>query len=537
VGGPHAALAERRISALGLIRSDELAPLIDVRLEVEDDLETVRSAALLLVAENKKLAQENLKLTRELLELKGGGPEQLMLKLGELEEKLAARNRALFGKSSEKRKRGGSKNNDGDTEPQSGHGPKEQPKLRQVELDVGFDATDEAKKTAETVCDHCQKPVAPWDGQFEESEEIDVISREFVVKKIRRQKARCECCRTIVTAPAPLKLVPGARYSIAFATMIVVSKYLDHLPLERQVKMMARDGLDVESQTLWDYVWAVAQLLKPAHARLLEYVLAKPVIGADETWWRLMGADKKKDGGEGDKWWLWSACADDAVCYRLEDSRSAAAGKKLLLDFNGTVMCDGYGVYSSLAERGGRFRLAHCWSHVRRKFLEIEPFFETEAKQVIELINELYAIEALCPTGPPGDELREKLRAERSRPIVKKIEAWALSVQSLPQSGLRKAIEYMGGLWKGLTVFLDDPRVPLHNNATERALRGPVVGRKNHFGSRSRRGTEAAAILYSLVESAKLAGVDPDAYLQAAIVAALGDGQVPLPHEIVGAQA
>jgi len=185
-----------------LIRFDELAPLIDVRLEVEDDLETVRSAALLLVAENKKLAQENLKLTREILELKGGGPEQLMLKLAELEEKLAARNRALFGKSSEKRKRGRSKGDDG-AEPQSGHGPKEQPKLRQVELDVGFDATDDGKKTAETVCDHCNKPVAPWDGQFEESEEIDVISREFVVKKIRRQKARCECCRTIVTAPAP----------------------------------------------------------------------------------------------------------------------------------------------------------------------------------------------------------------------------------------------------------------------------------------------------------------------------------------------
>ena len=119
---------------------------------------------------------------------------------------------------------------------------------------------------------------------------------------------------------------------------------------------------------------------------------------------------------------------------------------------------------------------------------------------------------------------------------MKKIEAWALSVQALPQSGLRKAIEYMGGLWKGLTVFLDDPRVPLHNNATERALRGPVVGRKNHFGSRSRRGTEAAAILYSMVESAKLAGVDPDAYLRSAIVAALGGNQVPLPHEIVGAQ-
>ena len=529
-------MAERK-KAWRWKRFDGLATLIGVQLDVEDDLETVRSAALLLQAENKKLIKKNLELTRELLALKGAEPEQLLLKLGELEEKLAARNQELFGKSSEKRGRRGDKDEESGGETQSGHGPKEQPKLRQVELDVGFDATDEGKKTGKTVCEHCQKPVAPWEGQFEESEEVDVISREFVVKKIRRQKARCECCRTIVTAPAPLKLFPGARYSIAFAAMVVVSKYLDHLPLERQVKIMARDGLDADSQTLWDYVWAVAQLLKPAHQQLLEYVLRKPVIGADETWWRLMGAEKKRDGGEGDKWWLWSACADDAVCYRLEDSRSAEAAKTLLLDYKGTVMCDGYSAYVSLAKGGGRFRLAHCWSHVRRKFLEIEPFFETEAKQVLDLIDELYKIEALCPTGPPGDELRAKLRAERSRPVVKKIEAWALSVQALPQSGLRKAIEYMGNMWKGLVVFLDDPSVPLHNNATERALRGPVIGRKNHFGSRSRRGTEAAAILYSLVESAKLAGVDPSAYLQHAIVAALRGDAIPLPHQVLAAQA
>jgi transposase len=529
-------LAERKTTN-GVIRFAELGALLDVRLEVEDDIETVRSAALLLLAENKRLTQKTLDLTRELLALKGGSPEQLTLKLVELEEQLAARNRALFGKASEKRKRAGRNGTNNATEPQSGHGPKEQPELRQMDLEVSFDATSEGKKTGETVCEHCNKSVAMWDGQFEESEEIDVITREFVVTKIRRQKARCECCRTIVTAPAPLKLFPGARYSIAFAALVVVSKYVDHLPLERQVKMMARDGLDVSSSTLWDYVWAVAQLLKPAHERLLEYVLKKPVMGADETWWRLMGADKKKDGGKGDRWWLWSACADDAVAYRLEDSRSNAAGRKLLLDYDGTVMCDGYTVYTSLVGRGARFRLAHCWGHVRRKYFEIKPSFEAQATEVLDLIDELYAIEALCPTGPPGDVLRAKLRAERSRPIVKKIEAWALGVRLLPESGLRKAIEYMGGLWKGLTVFLDDPRVPLHNNATERSLRGPVVGRNNHLGSRSSRGTEAAAILYSLVESAKLAGVDPDAYLRRAIAAALRGEQIPLPHEAATAQA
>ena len=164
-------------------------------------------------------------------------------------------------------------------------------------------------------------------------------------------------------------------------------------------------------------------------------------------------------------------------------------------------MCDGYRVYTSLAQKGGGFRLAHCWSHVRRKFLEIEASFEQEAGEVLKLIEQLFEVEALCSTGPPGEEMRTSLRESRSRPLVKEIERWALGTQTLPGSGLRGAIAYMGKLWNGLIAFLDDPRVPLHNNSSERALRSPVIGRVNYFGSRSRRGTEAAAILYSLVEA------------------------------------
>ena len=500
-----------------------------MRLAVEKDLEIVRKAALLLESENKKLVRKNIELTRELLKLKGLGDEQLQLKLQELEQQLAARNKALFGKSTEKgNKRSGSS---GPKEKQPGHGPKNQPALRNVDKLVELDSA------AATVCLHCEKPVVEWKDQFEESEEVDVISREFVIKIIKRKKARCECCRTIVTAPAPLKLFPGARYSIAVAVMIVISKYADHLPLERQVKMMKRDGLDIDSQTLWDYAWAVSQLLKPTHQRLLEYVLSCPVIGADETWWRLMGGKPKSDGGDGEKWWLWSACTNNAVCYRLEDSRSNDAGKKLVGNYRGIVMCDGYSVYSSLADRGAQFRLAHCWSHVRRKYFEIKDSFPNETRTVLELIGELFAIEALCATGPPGDAMRAELRNTRSRPIIKQIERWALSIRELPGSGLRKAIEYMGGLWKGLIVFLDDPRVPLHNNASERVLRGPVIGRVNHFGSRSKRGTEAAAILYSVIESAKLAGVEPSAYLEHALCSALRAEVVPLPHELQASTA
>jgi transposase len=148
--------------------------------------------------------------------------------------------------------------------------------------------------------------------------------------------------------------------------------------------------------------------------------------------------------------------------------------------------------------------------------------------------SELYAVEAQCPRGPAGDELRRALRHEQSRAIVERIQAWVYATypNTLPESGLGKAIRYMGGLWRGLLRFLDDPRIPLDNNQTERGLRGPVVGRKNQYGSRSLRGTQVAALFYSLLESAKLAGVEPKAYLRYAVLSALAGNTVALPHEV-----
>ena len=129
--------------------------------------------------------------------------------------------------------------------------------------------------------------------------------------------------------------------------------------------------------------------------------------------------------------------------------------------------------------------------------------------------------------------LRGRLRHERSRAIVHEIQTWALAQRALPESSLGKAITYLLGLWAGLTRFLDNPCIPLDNNRTERGLRGVVLGRKNHYGSRSRRGTEVAALFYSLIESAKLCGVDPKRYLLTATRAALADrATVTLPHTL-----
>src|SRR5690606_24285785 len=129
-------------------------------------------------------------------------------------------------------------------------------------------------------------------------------------------------------------------------------------------------------------------------------------------------------------------------------------------------------------------------------------------------------------------EIRKSVRSAKSAPVVERLRKWALEQRGLPKDGLRKAIDYMLKLWPGLTTFLEDPRVEIHNNATERALRGMVIGRKNHYGSRSERGTQVAAIFYTLVESAKLCGIDPEAYLIAATKRAMTmSGSVLLPMD------
>ncbi len=490
-----------------------------MRLDKETDPEILRQAAMILERENQKLTQKIIALTRELMTLKGAGAEQLALRIAELEKQLAQKNQMLFGASSEKRS-GDKPAADSPKPPQKGHGPKKQLQLPIVEVVHKAEPADQ-------MCNSCGGRLDEWEGQFEESEEIEVVERRFFIKKHKRQKYRCRCGGCIETAPGPLKLFPGARYSIDFAIEVASDKYCDHMPLERQVRKMGREGLDVDSQTLWDQIERVARLLMPAYHKLIQYILAKSVIGADETRWPLL--DKKNNVPS--KWHSWAIASDDAVAYQIHEGRSAEIAEKVIGEYQGIVVCDGYGVYKSLAKSKG-LTLAHCWAHVRREFIKAEKAFPEQAKVAIDLIGKLYEVERVCPAGPEGDAMRLQLRQERSKGILDELFAYAAKTPVVPDSSLDDAIQYMAKLKSGLERFINDARIPIDNNLTERSQRGIVVGRKNHYGSRSKRGTEVAALFYSFIESAKLCDVDPKAYLKRAVVAALQGERIPLPHEI-----
>ena len=507
-----------------------------LNLAAEKDAETLRQAALILERENQRLIEKNLELQRQVMRLTNATPDQLQQRIAKLEQELQAAVRHIVGGNSEKQTRP-------DTEPtqparstaqdateaqppRRGHGPREQKQLPRVEQRHELDEADRQN------CPTCGGELHEMKGQFEESEEITVVERRFVVVQHQRQKYACDCHASVETALGPDKLIPGGRYSTDFAIEIAAQKYLDHLPLERQARIMGREGLTVDAQTLWDQLNALAKRLEPALERLHDHALSQPVIGVDETHWKYLG----KNGGEHGRkrWQVWAVTCATAVVYRMLPFRDTNAAKSLLKAYRGVVTADGYGVYEHLVAELS-IVLANCWAHARRKFIDLGDALTEELRgEILALIGKLYELERSVPPGEEGLELRRKLRDEKSREVVREIQKWCLEQKArvLPRSALAGAIDYLFNRWTGLTRFLDNPAIPLDNNWSERSLRGPVVGRKNHYGSKSERGTQVAALFYSLLESAKLVGLEPKAYLRLAVAAALRDEQIPLPHEV-----
>jgi transposase len=502
------------------------------RLEQVTDLETARQVIGLLTAENEKLHQRLQQLVAELSQLKGQDAQaQLQRELTKLQEQLALLQQRQFGPSSEKRPVSSPVQRPERAPPAQGHGPRAQPELPVQEVLLPLDE-------AEQVCALCSGPLHEWQGQTEDSEEITVVERQFVLRKVRRQKYRCPQGCAPVTAPAPPRLVEGGRYSVEFAVHVALQKYAYHLPLARQQKMFRREGLVVERQTLWDQLQALAGHLQKSYEALPAEVFRSPLIHADETHWYLL------DKGPGKKWYAWTVASPDTVYHRILPSRSGATARTVLGDYAGVVVVDGYAAYQTATKSGANgpapATLAFCWAHVRRKFVEALKF-EPACEQVVELIGQLYALEEDLPDWhalegqAQQDALAHRLtvREQQSTPLVERIKAWALAQKALPDSTFRKALEYMLELWNGLTLFLRNPRVPLDNNHVERHLRDMVLGRKNHYGSKSQRGTEVAALFYSLIETAKLRGEDPGDYLLRAALAAIEHpGTVTLPSGV-----
>lgn len=428
-----------------------------MRLDVEtvQDVALLRQVIRLQEAEIGRLHKRLGELTQRLAQAEGKSESAaLQLELMKLSEQLAALQQRVYGAANEKRPRPDGKPESPDKPPQTGHGPTPQPQLPHTEQRHEL-------SESERTCPRCQHTLLEWPEQTEDSEEISVVQRRFVVTRHKRQKYRCSCNAAILTAPGPLKLIEGGRYSLDFAVEVAVLKYSEHLPLERQVKQMRRQGLCVTSQTLWGQLYALAQVLAPTYQALRTHVLSADVVHADETTWKLLDKVPSKT------WYVWGLGSEHGTYYQLAPSREARVLGDLLAGYEGALLCDGYTAYQAVARASPQVVLCFCWAHVRRKFLEALPAYP-QCEQALELIGQLYGIERELP-GYTGLALAERadlirLRTERrqkeSAPILEQLQQWALTQEALPQSGLRKAITYMQTLWPGLIRFVQDGRLP-----------------------------------------------------------------------------
>ncbi len=358
-------------------------------------------------------------------------------------------------------------------------------------------------------------------GQFESSEMIDVVEVSYRLVKVQHQKYACKCGGCIETAPGPERATPGGRYSLDFAIKVAIDKYLDHIPLARQERILRRHGLLVTTQTLWDQLQALGRRLESASRALLARLLAEPVIGLDQTSW------PRLDGKGETPWQMWCLTAPGVVVHRIRDDKGAATFRDLMDGYAGTVVCDALKTHEAGARGNDAISLAGCWAHVFRKFEEAEPD-HPEANLAMKWIGQLYEIDERAD----GDLAKKaELRRAESAEVIAMMKTWLWNTATLKTLSIGKAAAYVVANWDRLTRFLGDARIPLDNNGTERGIPGPVVGRKNHYGSKSRRGTEVAATFYSLIETAKLVGIDPAKYLRAA---ALADarGEVLLPADM-----
>jgi transposase len=351
------------------------------------------------------------------------------------------------------------------------------------------------------------------------SERLDMVPAQFRVIVTRRPKYACRRCQEVVAqAPAPARLIEGGIPTEATVAHVLVAKYADHLPLYRQAQIYARQGVSLDRSTLADWVGKAAFLLKPVHARLFERLKASGKLFADETTAPVLdpGRGRTKTGqlfayARDDR--PWGGSDPPGVAYLYAPDRKAAQPIRHLAGFVGALQVDGYAGYRALAERNA-VSLAFCWSHVRRRFYALAQSGPAPiATEALMRIAELYRIEGDI-RGRSADE-RRAVRQQKSRAIVDALQPWLRAKLALvsQKSKLAEAIRYALARWPGLCRFLDDGRVEIDSNVVERSIRPIALNRKNALFAGSDGGGEHWATIASLVETCKLNGVDPQAYL------------------------
>ena len=351
------------------------------------------------------------------------------------------------------------------------------------------------------------------------SEVLDYVPASFRVIRHVRPKLACTACERIVQVQAPSRPIDRGLAGPGLLAHVLVSKYADHLPLYRQAQIYAREGVDLERSTLAQWVGGCFRLVDPLIEALTRYVMAAGKLHADDTPVPVLdpGRGRTKTGR------LWTYVRDDrpaasteapAVLFRYSPDRRGERPGEHLQKFSGVLQADAYAGYGHLYE-GDRIREAACWAHARRGFYDIHQANQSPiAAEALARIGALYTIESEIRGRAP--ETRAAARQARAAPLLDSLRDWLRETLARvsKKSELAKAIGYVLTRWRALTRYCDEGGIEIDNNAAERSLRTVALGRKNYLFCGSDAGGERAAGIYSLIGTAKLNGLDPEAYLR-----------------------
>lgn len=390
---------------------------------------------------------------------------------------------------------------------------------------------------APTACPCCGGRLAKLGETITET--LESVPRQWKVIQTVREKFTCRACEKITQPPAPFHVIPRGHVGPSLLAMILYAKYGEHQPLNRQSESYAREGVDLDVSTLADHVGAGVAVLSPLTELIRRHVFAAARVHGDDTTVPLLAKGKTITAR------LWTYVRDDrpfagpdppAAVFFYSRNRGGEHPARHLAGYAGILQADAYAGFGELyngKRRPGPITEAACWSHGRRHFFELADLKKAPlAVEAVRRIDELFAIERKINGLSAGDRLA--VRQYESRSVVADLEAWmrAERARLSRHAETAQAIHYMLTRWPAFTRFLDDGRICLSNNAAERALRGIALGRRAWLFAGSDRGGERAAAVYTLIATAKLNDINPQAWL-ADVLARIADHPASRLHELL----
>jgi transposase len=365
----------------------------------------------------------------------------------------------------------------------------------------------------ERICPGCRNVMGEIGRDVSEQLECE-HAKFYAIQDIRIKYGCGDCKEKVAVADPPVKPIAKGLAGPGLLAQILVGKYADHLPLYRQEAIYRRHGIHLPRSTMCGWVGQCVDLLRPVYEAMNKDVLASKVIKTDDTPVRMLEPGR----GETRKTRLWVYVGDEThrqAVYDFTLTHENRWPKEFLKNYIGHLQADAYKGYDALF-KGGTIIEVGCWMHARRYFFDAEPSDKARALYAIEEIRKLYEVERIIEQEKLVGEERRKIRQERSRPVLEAFKKWLDEqlLQVLPKSPIGQAMQYARGQWEALNRYVEVEFLGIDNGAAERALRGISLGRKNYMFLGSEGGGEWAAMMYSLIHSCQLNGVDPYAYLK-----------------------